>query len=311
MYGAQTQFGVAPGMPNPGMPNSGMPPPAASLAPGTYPPNAAPALTAAPYPLDRGGAPGFNNNQRTIVAVLVSVIVIVAVLIGGSIVLSKAFNNFKTGTSSTESAEQYGKATNLYQFGDYESAAVEFNRVRMNPGVPEDLRQKSMQNEVYCYRQLAHKAQQDGDLITAQKWYQSALTVEPGDSQTQEEMAAVQRQQNANNPNGVGVPFGGSTTANDGRPGATLDGAVPVAKPNVPPSNITTNDFEAQIAAKEASAAPLLQQAKDFDSRGDYVNAQLYYHKAMEAGPGSNSAIEASSLLAKSLVAHPDNSLTP
>ena len=290
MYGTQTQYGIAPGMGNAGNAGVGSPvqqPPALRTEP---PPD---------YGIAQSQFQG-GTSQKTILAIVVSVLLVGGVLVGGGIALSKATHNFTSENAGVHAQEMFGKATQLYQFGDYQDAATAFNEVRLLPSVTTDMRQKSTTYEAYCYRQLAHKAQTAGDWDTAYKWYQSALALAPGDSQTQSEMEAVQRQRTPSVGNAN--PAANSDTTPTPFP-------TPPGFATPPPNAPTTNDFEAARAQTEAKARPFLDAGKQADGQGNFLEAQQQYRKAMEAGPGSPSATEASDLLGKSLALHPDNGL--
>ena len=263
-YGAQTQMGVAPGYANaPAMPQPGMMP-------------GAPVAQVYPVPPQNHDA-----NQRLFTAAAVFLVVITLIAAGGY-ALSRAFHNYNGMAGYTQGSDDFKRASELYNAGDYENAAAAFKKIRQSGTANGETQSNATNGELYCYRQLGHQAQARSDWAAAQRWYEAALTVSPGDKQAQTELDTVRNYRNSNAP---APPLPPDTTPQ------TTQEFPSAPAPGTP--NVNANDFNSANAKAAAEALAWFQKGEAARLKGDDAAALRNYTAAVAAGPGSPGASQA------------------
>jgi len=234
-------------------------------------------------------SPEKDDRSRRMTAVLVATFAGIVVLIGAIWAFSVAYRNLQADAVNraayTHDVSTYSDAMKLYQSGSYEQAASQFKSLRLAATTDHQLAIKAGQGELYSYRKLGHDAQEQGDFVSAVRWYKAALDVDPTDSDSQKELQAAQ------------LHVGGSTASATPSPAASsLAGSpspsdAPSAAPTEPPT--TTNQFVTENAARASQALAYFTQGDQAYSQGDRASALRLWKAAVTAGPGSPGAIQA------------------
>ena len=265
-YGTQTQMGVAPGYANaaPLMPQAGAMPgvPVAQVYPTVLP-------------------QGQGGDNRALTAAVV-VLVIALLVGGGGYALSRAFNNYNGQTAYAQGSADFNKAAALYQSGNYQNAAVAFKKIRQSGTATGETLSKATSGEVYCYRELGHQAQAQNDWEAAQRWYEAALSVSPGDTQAQTELDMVRKYRGSNAPAPPLPPSNIPQTTSE-FPSAPAPGTP----------NVSANDFVNSNNKSAADSLAWFQKGEEARLKGDDAAALRNYTAAVAAGPGSPGALQA------------------
>jgi tetratricopeptide (TPR) repeat protein len=254
---------------------------------------------------NRPGAGPRNNFGATAVAA----IVLLAAVGGVGLALNSAFSKMKAGQSQESLIKITNDGVELFKKKEYEKAAALFKKVRdAGDAADSATRLSAAANETVCYRTLGHKAQDAGNLASAEMWFTKALEVSPLDPNAKIELAGVQKQRGslpigdnpaANAPKGGGIdasnPLAGllqpsPTAPTQGGGGTTLASPSPAG---VLPGTQSGNDFAAANRKAEAEAQALLDKGDAAFNAGQQNEAVSLWRQAVAAGPGSSAATKA------------------
>ena len=219
-----------------------------------------------------------RDNSRLTTGIIVGALVIAFFIVVGMTAVA-AFRGYSKQAAYGQGNDAYARATALYQSGDYENAAQAFRKVRMSDTATGEVVSKSTSGELFCYRQLGHQAQARNDWEAAQKWYEAALSVSPGDTQAQTELDMVKKYRGSTAPAPTLPP---STI-----PQTTSEFPEPPA-PGTP--NLNASDFNNANNTAASKAMTYYQNGEQARLKGDSATAIKYYTAAVAAGPGSPGA---------------------
>jgi tetratricopeptide (TPR) repeat protein len=217
------------------------------------------------------------------VAVVLAIVLVGGALVAGGIALSRAFRNYEGQNGMRKGDEMFAQAAKLYQQGNYLEAAKLFGQVRVSSSSSGETARKATDGELYCYRQLAHQAQDRKDYTEAERWYQAALVVSPGDTQTRTELEAIQR---------VRI----SESAPAATPPPPVASQVTTQFPSSPAAgtpNLRASDFVNTNARLAQEAMNYYNQAEAYAQRGKIGEAIRLWSKAVAANPGSPAGMAA------------------
>jgi tetratricopeptide (TPR) repeat protein len=255
-YGSATQLGVAPGH--------------AAPPQQTY---------AAPVPLQD---PALAQKRRTMLTALFGGAVVLAAVFAVGAAFQRAYQNSQVYSGAARVTEDMNAAASLYNSGQYEKAAAEFQRLRRGGNMT------ALTYEAFCYRQLGHQAQKAGDFQKAQQYYNQALAINPGDSQARVEADAAGKVI-------VGLATPGPSTATP-EPIRTTEWPKAPA-PGTP--NMSAADFQSANARSEQAAQTELGAGDAAWQRGDREEAYRRWNAAIRQGVGTQASVTASQRLAQ------------
>ncbi|MDX1931060.1 MAG: protein kinase [Capsulimonadales bacterium] len=292
-YGTDTRIGTPPILQSP---DDWARQAAPSIVPPDYRPAVnpvhpvAPTLAAniPPVPGASPTPPAVSRNSRT-GALLAIVVAVIAVVSLGWFAGRKAYESFNLQNRSAEYKQLYKKGAELYKSARFQEAAAIFRRIRLSGVADAGVVRQAADGEVFSYRQLGQSAQERSDFAEAQRWFQEALKVSPGDRQAQLELEAVQRRLRGEN----------AALSDDYRaaPPASFDNRetrTSTLASNAPmPGSVSTEAFVQNNAQGEMRAAPLLQQGIQAFQQGEIETAKRLWNEAKMEGPGSRSGIMA------------------
>ncbi|MGC4047416.1 MAG: protein kinase [Armatimonas sp.] len=258
MYGARTQLGVAPGL-------------APSAHPSTY---------QAPVPAQDYSDPEAAQRRTRLAVTLFATVVVLGAIVGVSVAVKRAMHNFNLTTDRIAVTEDMNKGVELYNAKKFAEAAAEFQRLRRGGNVT------AATYEAYCYRQLGQEAQNNGDMATAKRYYDQALTLDPDDSRARTEADAAGKILNANStpPPSLATPEPSRTTE---FPKAPAPGSP----------NLNAKDFQNQNSQLQQAAARELAAGDTAWQQGKKQEAYDHWTQAIVAGPGTPASQEANNRL--------------
>lgn len=267
----------------------------------TYPPNT-------PYATgdNRSGAQPRNNFG----AIAVAAIVLLAAVGGVGFALNSAFSKMKAGQSQESLIKITNDGVELFKKKEYEKAAALFKKVRdAGDAADSATRLSAAANETTCYRTLGQRAQDAGDLASAEMWFTKALEVSPLDPNAKIELAGVQKRRGSlpiggtpgtAAPKAPGVdasnPLAGLLQPSPTAPTSGGGGGTTLASPSpagVLPGSQSGNDFAAANRKAEAEAQVLLDKGDAAFSAGQRNEAISFWRQAVATGPGSSAATKA------------------
>jgi tetratricopeptide (TPR) repeat protein len=190
---APTATGAPPTAPEPAL--ESVAPLAESPVEQPAPVAAAPVAAAKPKPW-----PPWASSAR-LVAILVAIPVVGAVTAGNVYLFGE--NQRAAGqrvvqvdeeAAKEREARVYQRALNQFAAGDLERAAGGF-RLLATASNDIDVRARAKLRLSYCYRRLGNRALIAGDTASAERWYQAAVHVAPGDQWVRRTLKTVRRMQ--------------------------------------------------------------------------------------------------------------------
>lgn len=223
--------------------------------------------------------PPQRDNSRLTTGIVVAALIIAFFVVVGMTAFA-AFRGYSKQAQFSQGNDAYSRALALYQSGDYENAAQAFRKVRQSDTATGEVLSKATSGELFCYRQLGHQAQGRNDWEGAQKWYEAALSVSPGDTQAQAELDMVKKYRGSLAPAPALPPSTISQTTNEfPRP------------PAAGTPNLNAGDFNNANNNAATKAMTYFQNGEQARQNGDTATAIRYYTASVAAGPGSQGAM--------------------
>lgn len=239
--------------------------------------------TAPPYPMTpNGGVTGFPpppplievEPRRNLGSTVAAIGVVALLVLGAGWAFTAALGNSKGGSGQSATTD-YNKAAELYQKGQYESAARLFRKIG------------DAEKEAWCYRALGAKAMESKDFNKAYEWFALAASVNPGDTD-----AARGKDQARSAQFGDQVAKTGSTDPADHQPTPPPIATRPT--PNASPfAGLTTGDWQADLQRKANAAQNFLNQGNALYQQGNLTDACRAWNDARQAGPGTQPGVTA------------------
>lgn len=267
------------------------------------------------YPPDNGYVTGGNRtgsgSRNNFGAIAVASIVLLAAVGGAGFALRSAFSKLQAGQTQESLIKITNDGVALFNKKEYEKAAALFKKVRDAGDVADSAtRISAASNETTCYRTLGQKAQDAGDLASAEMWFTKALDVSPLDPNAKIELSGVQKRRGsmpssntpvAVAPNGEKIdssnPLAGVLKPSPEAPApGGGGGSTSLATPrpsSVLPGSQSTNDFAAANRKAEAEAQSLLEKGDIAFNAQQQSEAVSLWRQAVAAGPGSQAAMKA------------------